>query len=53
MLKAIITAIITVIIGWIFSAVGLELLNGFTELGIIVSVAFMGGAIIYFNEKKK
>ena len=53
MLKSIIALFVTVICGWIFAALGHDLMNGFSELGTIVAVAVMGAFIIFFNEKKK
>ena len=53
MLKSIIALFVTVICGWIFAALGHDLMNGFSELGTIVAVAVMGAFIIFLNEKKK
>jgi Mn2+/Fe2+ NRAMP family transporter len=51
--KAILAAIVTLIAGYLGMVVGLELLGGWTELGVLVAVCIMGSFIIYFNEKKK
>lgn len=53
MFKAILACIGTILIGWVFAAIGNDLMNGFTALGTIVSVGVMGGFIIYFGEKRK
>ncbi|MPN14987.1 hypothetical protein SDC9_162316 [bioreactor metagenome] len=53
MLKPIIAMFVTVLCGWVFAALGHDLVNGFTELGTIVAVAVMGAFVIFFNEKKK
>lgn len=50
MWKAIFTAIITVFVGLVFAAIGNDLLNGFSEIGVIVAVA--SGLTIFFNQKK-
>ena len=51
--KVFIAVIVTIIMGWIGSAVGLELLGGFSEFGSIIAIAIMGGFIIFFNNNKK
>ena len=51
--KAILAAIVTLIAGYLGMVVGLELLGGRIELGILVAVCVMGALIIYFNDKKK
>lgn len=50
--KSIIAAIVTFILG-VFVEAYLGSKGDFRGMGIIVSVALMGGFIIYFNEKKK
>lgn len=51
--KAILAAIFTLIAGYLGSVIGLELLGGWTEFGVLVAVCVMGAFIIYFNDKKK
>ena len=51
--KAILAAIITLIVSYLGMVVGLELLGGWNEFGVIVAVCVMGAFIIYFNDKKK
>ncbi len=51
--KAIVAAVVTLIAGYVGMVVGVELMHGFVEFGIILAVAVMGAFIIYFNEKKK
>lgn len=51
--KAILTAFVVLIVGLVFMAVGNDFLNGFTELGTVVSVAVAGAMVVFFNEKKK
>lgn len=41
----------TIIVGWIGAAIGLEIMNGFTELGSILAVATMGGFIMIENKR--
>lgn len=53
MWKAIFTAIITVFVGLVFAAIGNDLLNGFSEIGVIVAVAVASGLTIFFNQKNK
>lgn len=53
MKKAILAAIITLIAGYLGMVVGLELLGGWVEFGIIFAICVMGAFIIYFNDKKK
>lgn len=50
--KAIFTVIVTVLAGIVFAAIGNDFLNGFSELGVIVSIAVASGWIVFFNEKK-
>ena len=52
MLKSSIALLVTVICGWVFAALGHDLMNGFSELGPIVAVAVMGAFIILFNDKE-
>nr|WP_325184298.1 binding-protein-dependent transport permease [uncultured Oscillibacter sp.] len=49
MKKAIIAALMTVLIGWFFA----DWLYQLPEAGVIIAIAVMGGCIIYFNEQKK
>ena len=51
--KAILAAIVTLIVGYLGMVVGLELLGGWVEFGVLVAVCVMGAFIIYFNDKKK
>ncbi len=51
--KAILAAIFTLIAGYLGTVIGLELLGGWTEFGVLVAVCVMGAFIIYFNDKKK
>ena len=46
MVKAIIAAIVTLIVGYLGMVVGLELLGGWTEFGVLVAVCIMGSFII-------
>ena len=50
--KLIILAILaTIIVGWAGSAFGLEIMNGFRELGSILAVATMGAFIMVENKR--
>ena len=49
MKKAIIAALVTVLVGWFFA----DWLYQLPEIGSIIAIAVMGGFIIYFNEQKK
>ena len=40
----------TIIVGWI-GVIGLEIMNGFTELGSILAVATMGAFIMMENKR--
>lgn len=51
--KAIVTAIITLIVGVFCMVIGYELLGGFAEFGTIAAVAVAGGLVVYFENKKK
>ena len=51
--KAILAAIVTLIVGYLGMVVGLELLGGWVEFGVLVAVCVMGAFIIYFTDKKK
>ena len=51
--KAILAAIVTLFAGYLGMVVGLELLGGWVEFGVLVAVCVMGAFIIYFNDKKK
>ncbi len=51
--KAILAAIVTFVLGCVGMVIGLELLGGYIEFGLLIAVAVMGAFIIYFNEKKK
>lgn len=50
--KAILAAIVTLIVGYLGMVVGLELLGGFVEVGCLIAIAVMGAFIIYFIDKK-
>ena len=50
--KAILAAIVTLIVGYLGTVVGLELLGNWGELGLLIAIAVMGAFIIYFNDKK-
>lgn len=52
MLKATCSALITVILGYIFSSIGFDYFNEYSELGVIVAVSVMGGYIVYLIERK-
>ena len=41
----------TIIVGWIGAVIGLEIMNGFTELGSILAVATMGAFIMMENKQ--
>lgn len=41
----------TIFVGWIGAAFGLEIMNGFTELGSILAVATMGVFIMIENKR--
>ena len=45
-------AIVTFFAGYFGSVVGLELLGGWIEFGLLIAIAVMGAFIIYFNDKK-
>ncbi len=51
--KAILAVIVTFVLGCVGMVIGLELLGGYIEFGLLIAVAVMGAFIIYFNEKKK
>ncbi len=51
--KAILAAIVTLIVGYLGMVVGLELLGNWDEFGLLIAIAVMGAFIIYFNDKKK
>jgi hypothetical protein len=53
MIKAIFAAIVTFVLGLFGMVVGLELMGGWIELGLLLAIVVMGAFIIYFNEKKK
>lgn len=44
--KAILAAIFTLIAGYLGTVIGLELLGGWTEFGVLVAVCVMGAFII-------
>lgn len=50
--KAILAATVTILLGYVGMVVGLELLGGFVECGVLAAIAVMGAFIIYFNDKK-
>ena len=50
--KAILAAIVTLIVGYLGMVVGLELLGNWGEFGLLIAIAVMGAFIIYFNDKK-
>ena len=50
--KAILAAIVTLIVGFMGSAVCANWVNA-PEWGVVLAVAVMGAFIIYFNDKKK
>ena len=50
--KAILAMIVTVIVGFMSSAIFANWVNA-PEWGIVLAIAVMGGFIIYFNDKKK
>ena len=49
--KAILAMIITVIVGFVGSAICAAWAN-IPEWGVVLAIAVMGGLIIYFNDKK-
>ena len=51
--KAILAAIVALVVGYLGMVVGFEILGGWVEFGSLIAIAVMGGFIIYFNEKKK
>lgn len=51
--KALLAVIITLIFGYLGMVIGLEMLGGWVEIGLLIAIAVMGGFIIYFNETKK
>lgn len=51
--KALLAVIITLILGYLGMVIGLEMLGGWVEFGLLIAIAIMGGFIIYFNETKK
>ena len=51
--KAILAAIVTLIVGYLGMVVGLEFLGKWVEFGLLIAIAVMGAFIIYFNDKKK
>lgn len=51
--KAILAAVVTFILGCVGMVVGLELLGGYVEFGLLIAIAVMGAFIICFNEKKR
>ena len=50
--KAILAAIVTLIVGYLGTVVGVELLGHWYEFGLLIAIAVMGAFIIYFNDKK-
>ena len=50
--KAILAAIVTLIVGYLGMVVGLELLGNCVEFGLLIAIAGMCAFIIYFNDKK-
>ena len=50
--KAILAVIVTLIVGYLGTVVGLELLGNWDEFGLLIAIAVMGAFIIYFNDKK-
>lgn len=50
---AIMAFIITLIVGLIGMALGLEVFGGYPEVGSVLAIAVMGAIIVYINEKKK
>ena len=50
--KAILAAIVTLIVGYLDTVVGLELLGNWGEFRLLIAIAVMGAFIIYFNDKK-
>ena len=51
--KAILAAIVTLIVGYLGMVVGLEFLVNWVEFGLLIAISVMGAFIIYFNDKKK
>ena len=51
--KAILAAIVTLIVGYLGMVVGLEFLGNWVEFGLLIAIAVMVAFIIYFNDKKK
>ena len=49
--KAILAVIVTLIVGYLGTVVGLELLGNWDEFGLLIAIA-VNSAIIYFNDKK-
>ena len=47
--KAILAAIVTLIVGYLGMVVGLELLGNWVEFGLLIAIAVMGAFIIYFK----
>lgn len=50
--EAILTALVTLVLGCLGMVVELEFLGGWVEFGVLVAVCVMGTFIIYFNEKR-
>ena len=50
--KAILAAIVTLIVGYLGTVVGLKLLGNWHQFGLLIAIAVMGAFIIYFNDKK-
>ena len=51
--KAILAAIVTLIVGYLGMVVGLEFLGNWVEFGLLIAIAVMGAFIIDFNDKQK
>lgn len=51
--KAVLALVVTLVLGLLATAFGYDEMNGFSEIGAVVSVAVMGAFIIYFNEKNR
>ncbi len=47
--KAILAAIVTLIVGYLGMVVGLEFLGDWVEFGLLIAIAVMGAFIIYVN----
>lgn len=52
MTRAIITVLITIIVGILFMVIGNDYMKGLVELGILAAIAIAAGMIVFWGEQK-